>query len=284
MVKPTKPAELVDVRGGPLSSATISEGELVQHQPAAIACDVSTNAVALLAVIERVATNPAADIDKLERMLAMHQRLLDSQARAAYYDALAQLQPELPTIDEKGVIKDKRGNVRSTYAKFEDMHESLRPVLSKHGFAISFSLDAKPDEKLDVGVNRITCTLAHKLGHSESTSVYLPDDDNEFMSRQQRKASAISYGKRLTSVALLNVQTRGEDNDASGGAKDTDKPEAVKVITAKQVAELEALATEVGADMSSFVRVLKVDALENLPASKYRGAVARLEEKRQKTK
>jgi len=53
-----------------------------------------------------------------------------------------------------------------------------------------------------------------------------------------------------------------------------------QTINDNQVANLEALIEEVGADKEAFLRMLKVESLAQLPASKYDGAIKRLEDKR----
>jgi hypothetical protein len=73
------------------------------------------------------------DIDKLERLLEMQERVIARNARAAYYSALAQMQPGLPVVTERGGIKDRNGNVQSTYALWEDVNEAIRPILAEHG-------------------------------------------------------------------------------------------------------------------------------------------------------
>jgi hypothetical protein len=77
----------------------------------------------IINVIARAASDPNVDIDKLERLLEMQERVITRNARAAYYDALAQLQPKLPVIHERGGIKDRNGSVQSTYALWEDVNE-----------------------------------------------------------------------------------------------------------------------------------------------------------------
>ena len=71
--------------------------ERTEHQVAAPSQQDQMNG--LISVIERLATNPEADIEKLERMLLMQERILDRQAQQEYSNALAQLQGELPEAE-----------------------------------------------------------------------------------------------------------------------------------------------------------------------------------------
>lgn len=172
----------------------------------------------MLALIERVATDPNADIDKMERLLQMHERMLDRESASAYTAALATMQPRLPSIKERGAIKDRSGNVQSTYALWEDINAAIKPVLNEFGFALSFRTQT------DEGMVRVTGVLAHKAGHSEQTEILLPADTSGSKNGVQSVGSSVSYGKRYAAGALLNITTHGEDDDGVlGGQKLDDK-------------------------------------------------------------
>jgi hypothetical protein len=173
-----------------------------------------SDASTLMQVISRAATDPNFDIEKMERLLTMHERIRGQQAMAAYQDALAQMQPELPIIGERGGIKDKAGNIQSKYALWEDIVGQITPVLSRHGFAISFrtSNDAKEAT--------VTAVLMHKQGHREESPMTLPMDTSGSKNAVQAVGSSISYGKRYTASALLNLRTGEVDNDGQ-----TERPE-----------------------------------------------------------
>jgi len=224
---------------------------------------------AIIQVIERAAINPAVDIDKMERLLEMQERIMQRNARAAYAADLARMQPELPVIAERGGIKDRSGRVQSTYALWEDINDAIKPVLSKHGFALSFRTGQEE------GRITVTGVLSHREGHSEETTMHLPIDTSGSKNSVQAVGSSISYGKRYTASALLNITSRGEDDDgkAAGG---------VAPISEEQVKDLQDLIIEVGADPKKFLAYLKVESLAALPADQYQRAVDALNAKRAK--
>jgi hypothetical protein len=163
---------------------------------------------ALLTVIERVAMSPDADLAKLEKMLDMQERVLNRNAKQAFASAFAHMQAELPEIDRLG--KTDKGK----YARFEDINEAVRPILQRHGFGVSFRIN-QGDGKIAV-----TGVLSHCEGHTEETDVVLPADTSGSKNSVQAVGSSISYGKRYALCALLNISTRGEDdNGAQAGAK-----------------------------------------------------------------
>lgn len=172
---------------------------------------VVSESAAIIQVIERAAMNPNVDIDKMERLLQMQERIMERNAKAAYDAAFAVMQPELPIIEEHGGIKDRGGNVQSTYALWEDINESIKPVLSRHGFGISFRTGARDGKVVVTGI------LSHRDGHREETTMELPVDASGNKNAVQAVGSSTSYGKRYTAQALLNLTSRGEDDDGKAG-------------------------------------------------------------------
>lgn len=188
---------------------------VVAPQPAAVALQPSAEDTALLAMIERAARDPEVDIEKMERMWALRESMLDRRAKQAFVTAFALMQPELPVPEEKGEIRNNSDEVQSTYAYWEDIVEVVRPVLMKHGFALNFITETSPANV------KVTAKLSHQGGHSEETTMVLPHDNSGRKNPVQQIGSSISYGKRYTASALLNLATRGEDDDGQGGPDTT---------------------------------------------------------------
>jgi len=181
---------------------------------------------ALLSMIERAARDPNVDIDKMERLFEMHERMTAHSAKAAYLAALAKMQTELPVIEKRGTI-----GTQSKYARWEDVVEAITPVLARNGFSLSFRVDQPTPDRISV-----TAVLGHSEGHTEETSMSLPIDNSGSKNNVQGWGSSVSYGKRYTSFALLNISARGEDDDgnAAGLATITDEQqEILKSIVAK---------------------------------------------------
>lgn len=157
---------------------------------------------AILSVISRAAADPSVDIDKMERLLQMHERMQDKQAAAEFAGALAEMQDKLPSIGERGNAAG-----RYTYALWEDINAAIKPILREHGFSLTFRTDFTD------GIT-VTGVLLHKSGHREETAIKLPADKSGNKNDVQAVASSVSYGKRYTAGALLNLTSHGEDDDA----------------------------------------------------------------------
>ncbi len=234
----------------------VAKQELKQVEAAPIA--PATESTALISMIERAARDPAVDIDKMERLMKMHEAALARNAKASYSAALSAMQPELPVIVQKGQIKVGT-EVRSTYAKWEDANDAIKPCLAKHGFAISFRT-GQTDNKISV-----TGVLSHRDGHSEETTMLLPIDTSGSKNTVQAVGSSTSYGKRYTASALLNLTSRGEDDDA--------KTAAGGFVNEKQSTEIIDLLEATNADRAKFLRWAKVERVEDIPAAHFQSCV-----------
>ena len=167
----------------------------------------TNGSASMIEIISRAARDESVNIDKLERLMAMHERMQAKQAESAYNASLAEMQDELPSIGERGSAAG-----RYTYALWEDINTAVKPILKKHGFALSFSTDCSD------GV-AVTGVLSHKAGHKEETTIKLAPDASGNKNGVQAVASSVSYGKRYTAGALLNLTSHGEDDDAYSAAK-----------------------------------------------------------------
>ncbi|WP_249729608.1 ERF family protein [Chelatococcus sp. YT9] len=221
------------------------EPRQVQREPAAI-----------IQVIERAALNPNVDIDKMQRLLDMQERILAREAKASFDAAFSQMQPELPIINENGGIKNKDDKVQSTYAKWEDINEAIKPVLAQHGFSLRFRIGQ------DAGKIVVTGILSHREGHSEETSIHLPIDTSGSKNAVQAVGSTTSYGQRYTAKALLNITSRAkadrDDDGASAGAP--------VLITDDQAEQIHKLISDTGADINKFLAYFKAESVSDLKA------------------
>lgn len=198
---------------------------------------VVETAIGLLPMIERAARDPNVDVDKMERLMAMMERVEARNAEAAFATDLAEMQDALPSIGERGNAAG-----RYTYALWEDINAAIKPVLKRYGFAISFRTDFTD------GI-AVTGVLSHKSGHKIETTIKLPSDASGNKNAVQAVASSVSYGKRYTASALLNLTSHGEDDDAFAAAQDYDITswrDAIDGATDK--AELDRIASDLRAN------------------------------------
>jgi hypothetical protein len=187
-----------------------AQHEVVTRDQPGGAVAVTSEAASFIQMIERASKDPNVDIDKMERLTQMLERMINRQAETAFNAALAAVQTELPVIPERGKIKNRDGKVQSTYALWEDLNEIIKPILSRHGFALTFRTGNDGPKMIVTGV------LSHASGHSVSSTMILPMDSSGSKNEVQGLGSSTSYGKRYVAGALLNLTSRDEDNDGAG--------------------------------------------------------------------
>lgn len=198
-----------------MKTVTIEQPALVE-QPESQALAVQPDG--MVTMIERLAANPDVPVDKLERLIAMQERINAYNAKAAFDAAFAEMQGEIPLITERGEIA-VNGQVRSKFAKFEDIIRVVRPILQKHGFAIRHQ-NQFSDAKI-----KIVGILSHRGGHSEQDEFEGKADDSGSKNAIQALGSTRSYGQRYTTISLLGIATCGTDDDGRGSER-AGKPDA----------------------------------------------------------
>jgi hypothetical protein len=165
-----------------------------------------------MALIKSAASDPSVDVGKMEKLLDMQERIIKHHAAVAFNEAFAEMQGEMPVITKYGEIK-VNGTVRSTYAKFEDINESVKPILQKYGFSVMFKSKTEPNSATVTGI------IMHNMGHREETQMLLEADTSGSKNTVQSIGSSISYAKRYILCGLLNITTTDEDDDGQAGGK-----------------------------------------------------------------
>jgi len=254
------------------------EQALVSHpirMPQVTAID---NASRIIDAIIRAAADPNVDVVKMERLVAMQEHMEARAAKIAYDDALAHLQAELPEIERNSAIiirrkdpktGDRTGPIeqKTPFAKWEDIMDVLRPILKRWNFSLSFRTGFD-----EAGRIKVTAILA-RSGHREETTMILPHDASGSKNAVQAIGSTTSYGRRYAASMLLNIATRGEDDDAVSY-------KAPRMVSQAQLAELIRLADDAGADKARFCAMLKVDSMADIPELRFEEAKAQLMRKK----
>ena len=209
----------------------------------------------LAQTIQDAALHQDVDPVKFDRLLIAQEKFAAKEGRIAFDTAFSQMQAELPVIGERGTITDWNGAPASTYALWEDINEAIKPIISKFGFALRFKTGQ------DHNTIIVTAILSHSGGHSEETTMRLPVDLSGGKNPVQAIGSSTSYGKRYTASALLNLTSRGEDDDGKAAVQSAR-------ITAEEIADLRHRISVVKCDERRLKAYLGVASLEELPPSK----------------
>lgn len=225
--------------------------DVIEHQPANVPA-VQPEATTVLSIISKAASDPSVDIDKLERLMQMHERMQARTAEQEFNAAMAQMQCEIPTVFEGAVNL----HTKKSYATLDDINRTLKPVMQRHGFAITFKV-----EQVTGGLS-ITGILMHRAGHREQTSMVLPIDKGAGRNDVQAVGSSTTYGKRYVMCALLNITTGDQVDD------DAQTAQPGPSITAMQVKQIEAVLAKVSAKAKQNFESIYPD-VELIPRSQF---------------
>lgn len=223
----------------------------------------------MLAMIERAARDPSVDISKLEKLMEMREGVRAQAAEQAFNEALATAQHEMRPV----AADASNPQTRSKYASYLALDKATRPIYSRHGFSLSFNTEnGAPD-----GCIRFVCYVA-KGGHTRKYQVDMPADGKgakggDVMTKTHAVGSAATYGQRYLLKMIFNIAV-GDDDDGNAAGDSSER------ITPEQLAQIEKLAAEVGADIGKACRHLKIETLADLPANRFNAAMAALEAKR----
>lgn len=233
-------------------------------------------AVSIIDVISRAAQDPTIDVEKMVKLVELHERIQAREAKIEYSNAMARLAMKMPRITRSGVVAYEDKNMKGKmveafrFARYEDIDRVIRPLLSGEGFSLSFK--AEPREGTGGGIV-VTGTLNHIGGHSESASIPVALDTSGGKNNIQAMGSSFSYGKRYTATMLLNIVTEGEDNDAQIHAEFIGEREA------QQIRDLFLAANMDEASKERFLGVAKAESVEKILARDYARLLEQLEKK-----
>jgi len=174
----------------------------------------ASDTASIMAVIARAAADPNTDVDKLERLMAMAERMSARQAEQAFNEAMNAAQAEL-----RAVAKDAASD-KGKYASFVALDKAARPIYSAHGFSLSFDTgDGAPPEHI-----RLLCYVAHRDGFTRTYRVDMPADGKgakggDVMTKTHAAGAAMTYGQRYLFKLIFNIAV-GDDDDIGGSGRE----------------------------------------------------------------
>jgi hypothetical protein len=147
-------------------------------------------------------------VEVLSRMMDLYERNEKRESEKAFASALVDLQAETIRVQATKAVDQKAdGSCRYRFAPYEEIMATVQPMLTRHGFSITFDTDE--------GESRLTstCTLTHKGGHSRANKFAVRYTKPPGSSDAQGDMSTKSYAKRGALCDALNI-TIDHDDDA----------------------------------------------------------------------
>lgn len=203
------------------------------RQANALAASAASNHEAgnFIQIIAQAARDPSVDIEKMERLWQMHERLKNRAAEEAFNAAMNLAQSEMGRVSADAV----NTQTRSRYATYGNLDAALRPVYTRHGFALSFDTgDGAPE-----GYTRVLAYVSHSAGHTRTYKADMPADGKgakggDVMTKTHASGASMSYGMRYLLKLIFNVAIGEDDNDGNGDGGGSGSEGATRSYTPEQ--------------------------------------------------
>ena len=206
----------------------------------------------------------------IEKMMDLQERNDTKVAKQAYHKAMAKFKANPPEIWRDMQVKYEQGTKTTewSHADLATAGKAIDIALGKHGLNSTWRLLPIENNK-----TRVTCIIAHELGHSEETFLEAGPDKTGSKNDIQAIGSTVFYLERYTLFALTGLAPARMDDDG----KSTSGP--VEYINDQQYGSIIDMMNEADADEGKFLEYLKIESIEKMPLNKFNMAVKALEAK-----
>lgn len=154
------------------------------------------------------------DLSAMERLMGLQERWDANEAKKAYHQAMAAFKQNPPTIykDRHVDFTTQKGRTAYDHASIGNVVKQIVASLAEHDLSHSWTT-----EQREGGQVAVTCTITHKLGHSESVTLQAGRDESCGKNSIQALGSAITYLQRYTLLAITGLAVEdGSDDDGQG--------------------------------------------------------------------
>lgn len=208
-----------------------------------------------LAMIERAASNPKINVEKLERLMAMRNDIIEREAKQAFATAMHRAQSEIRMVTTN---KDN-AQTQSRYADLAKIDVMIRPIYTKHGFSMTFGTEVSAD----AAIVNVCCDVLHVGGAEKRYRIPMPADGKgpkggDVMTRTHATGSAITYGRRYLHAAIWNIPVGDDDGNRAGARQ--------QYLTEEQGLEIHALLNDNDLNVDDFLIRAGYAAIADIPA------------------
>jgi hypothetical protein len=234
----------------------------------------ASEGAALIALIERAARDPSVDIDKMQRLLDMRHAMAQREAEQAFWTAMSAAQQEMRQVSADA----SNPSTRSRYASYAALDRALRPIYTRHGFALSFDTEDSPKPDHVRVVCDVACAGYVRRYHRDIPADGAGAKGGAVMTRTHAAGSADTYGRRYILLGIFNIavsQRDDDDGNAAGG-----QPGNGGHLSEQQIDTIRSLIVDTASDIGRFCRFMGVERIEDISVNKFATAVAALEAKR----
>ncbi len=233
------------IQAEPVTEDRASEGTdlVIQTDQPVVAAPVETMVDPVLAQAAAIARIPGLNESMFDRLMGWQERERAAQAEERFNETMNRCQAEIEPIARTAENKQ----TGSFYAKLEAVDAAIRPIYSRHGFAVKYNTVSP----LTPGNIRVECAVS--LGrHTERFYREAPADTLGPKGTATKTAlhgggSSETYLKRYAVSGAFNVvfRTVTDDDGVRGG---------MSFVGPDQVKQLRDMANEAGRDERKFLK------------------------------
>lgn len=167
------------------------------------------------------AAESGADLDRLEKLMELHERFEKHQAVKAFNQAMADFRSESMVILKTKYV-DIAGGAKFWHAELGNIVEEVVPKMSKYGLYHDWKPKQRDDKQIE-----ISCIIKHALGHEgEPTTLFAPPDTLGNKTLIHAIAATTTFLQRYTLLMACGLAPKGMDTNATvpEGAVTLEKP------------------------------------------------------------
>ena len=171
-------------------------------------------ATSLLQAITAAASNPAMDIEKMERLWKMHEAMVRQEQETAFNAAMARAQHRCIAV-AANCFNDQ---TKKRYADLMAINAVINPVITEEGLSVSFDTADSGNPLLF----RTVATVRHSAGFSKEYHFDLPLDNVGSGGKVNKTmvhalGSTTSYARRYLVNMIFNLSSFDDDDGNAGG-------------------------------------------------------------------
>lgn len=236
-----------------MKTKTEPQTELLQpsvsdRQPAVQQPSVGMMLHGLIESVQRGETTPQT-VEVLKGMMDLYERTEARQAEKNFASALVALQGETIRVQATKAVDVKNGIPRYRFAPYEEIMAIVQPILTRHGFSITFDTTIEGDRMTSI------CTMTHSSGHSRTNRFAVRFTTPPGSSAAQGDMATKSYAKRGALCDALNISIDHDDDARMVGAP----------ITQDMANEFRARVKACGANEEAFLKFAGAAHYEAIP-------------------
>lgn len=161
------------------------------------------------------AANSGADLERLEKLMDLHERFEKTQAVKAFNQAMSDFRSESMTILKTKYV-DIAGGAKFWQAELGEICDEVIPKMSKHGLYHNWV-----PRRTEDGEEEVSCVITHALGHeSKPTTISAPMDKSGNKTESDARTATRTRLQRYTFLMACGLAPKGMETATTNAGAD----------------------------------------------------------------